>query len=164
MFKFSLIFNSFHFCSLIFISFLIIMIFLKSLYKIENNCYVQKTNSIINVYITGLLPRDFRETHMRNKTKKVNKLIREKCSSISTPWINYIKQDHDWIDKGNSLRIKYYYRDCLHLVELGNKNVSNTIIKAIKHSSLAIPMNTIKIQDYHHFNWRRLSTFIKAFH
>ena len=57
--------------------------------------YNQKRNSIINVYITGLLPHDFRETHMRNKTKKVNKLIREKCSSISTPWINYIEQDHD---------------------------------------------------------------------
>ena len=34
---------------------------------------------------TGLLPRDFRETYKRNKIKKVNKLIREKCSSISTP-------------------------------------------------------------------------------
>ena len=44
---------------------------------------------------TGLLPRDFRETYKRNKIKKVNKLIREKCSSISTPWINYIEQDHD---------------------------------------------------------------------
>ena len=43
--------------------------------------------------ITGLLARDFRETHKRNKMKKVNKRIREKCSSISTPQINYIKQD-----------------------------------------------------------------------
>ena len=93
---------------------------------------------------TGLLPRDFRETYKRNKIKKVNKLIREKCSSISTPRINYIEQDHDWIDEGNCLRIKYYYRDCLHLVELGNKKLSNTIIKAIKHSNLTIPMNTSK--------------------
>ena len=96
------------------------------------------------VYITGLLTRDFRETHMRNKIKKVNELIREKCSSISTQRINYIEQDHDWIDEGNCLRTKYYYRDCLHLVELGNKKLSNTIIKAIKHSNLTIPMNTSK--------------------
>ena len=81
---------------------------------------------------------------MRNKIKKVNELSREKCSSISTQRINYIEQDHDWIDEGNCLRTKYYYRDCLHLVELGNKKLSNTIIKAIKHSNLTIPMNTSK--------------------
>ena len=89
----------------------------------------------------------FREGHTeekRNNIKKVNKLIREKCSSILTPQINYIKQDHDWIDEENCLRIKYYYRDCLHLVELGNKKLSNTIIKAIKHSNRSIPMNTSK--------------------
>ena len=81
---------------------------------------------------------------MRNKIKKVNELIREKCSSISTQRINYIEQDHDWIDEGNCLRTKYYYRDCLHLVELGNKKLSNTIIKAIKHSNLTMSMNTSK--------------------
>ena len=60
--------------------------------------------------------------------KKVNELIREKCSSISTPCssistpINYIKQNHDWIDEENCLRTKYYYGDCLHLAELGIKN------------------------------------------
>ena len=93
---------------------------------------------------TGLLPRDFRETYKRNKIKKVNKLIREKCSSISTPRVNYIEQDHDWIDEGNCLRIKYYCRNCLHLIELGNKKYSNTIIKAIKHSNLTIPVNISK--------------------
>ena len=77
-------------------------------------------------------------------SEKVNKLIREKCSSISTPQINYIEQDHDWIDEGNSLIIKYYYRDCLHLVELGNNKLSNTIIKAIKHSNLTMSMNNNK--------------------
>ena len=97
-----------------------------------------------NVYITGLLPHDFRKTRKRNKIKNVNKVIREKCSSISTPQINYIEQDHDWIDEGNSLSIKYYYRDCLHLVELGNKKFSNTIIKAIKHSNFTMPTNTSK--------------------
>ena len=56
---------------------------------------IQKRNSITNVYINGLLPRDFRETHMRNKIKKINELIREKFSSISTPRTNYIEQDHD---------------------------------------------------------------------
>ena len=81
---------------------------------------------------------------MRNKIKKVNELIKEKCSSISTTWINYIEQDHDWIDEGNCLRTKYYYRDCLHLVESGNKKLINTIIKAIQHSNLTIPVNTSK--------------------
>ena len=105
---------------------------------------IKKRNSVTNVYITGLLPRDFRETHMRNKIKEVNELIREKCLSILTPWINYIEQDYDWIDEGNCLRTKYYYRDRLHLVELGNKKLSNTITKAIKHSNLTIPMNIKK--------------------
>ena len=90
---------------------------------------------------------------MRNKIKKVNELIREKCSSISTQRINYIEQDHDWIDEGNCLRIKYYYRDCLHLVELGNKKLSNTIIKAIKHSNLTIPMNTSKYKATTVLTW-----------
>ena len=36
---------------------------------------IKKRNSVTNVYITGLLPRDFRETHMRNKIKKVNEFI-----------------------------------------------------------------------------------------
>ena len=102
---------------------------------------INSRNRATNIYITGLLPRDFRETYKRNKIKKVNKLIREKCSSISTPRINYIEQDHDWIDEGNCLRIKYYYRDCLHLVELGNNKLSNTIIKAMKHSNLTMSMN-----------------------
>ena len=53
-------------------------------------CSAQK-NSVTNVYITRLLPREFRETHKRNKIKKVNKLIREKCSSISTPRIKHIE-------------------------------------------------------------------------
>ena len=105
---------------------------------------IKKRNSVTNIYITGLLPRHFRETHKRNKIKKVNKLIREKCSSISTPRINYIEQDHDWIDEGNCLRTKYYYRDCLHLVEIGNKKLSNTTIKAIKHSNLTMSVNTSK--------------------
>ena len=65
-------------------------------------------------------------------------------SSISTPWINYIEQNLYWIVKGNCLRIKYYYKDCLHLVELGNRKLSNTTIKAIKHSNLTIPMDTCK--------------------
>ena len=81
---------------------------------------------------------------MRNKIKEVNGLIRENFLSISTPRINYIEQDHDWIDEGNCLRTKYHYRDRLHLVKLGNKKLSNTITKAIKHSNLAIPMNTKK--------------------
>ena len=85
-----------------------------------------------------------RETQMRNKIKKVNELIREKCSSILTTRINYIEQDHDWIDEGSCLRTKYYYRDCLHLVEFGNKKLINTIIKAIQHSNPTIPMNTSK--------------------
>ena len=83
---------------------------------------------------------------MRNKIEKVNELIREKCLSISRPRINYIEQDHYWIDEGNCLRTKYYYRDCLHLVELGNIKFSSTIIKAIKHSSLTIPMNISKLK------------------
>ena len=61
-------------------------------------CYaltIKKRNSVTNVYITGLLPRDFRETYMRNKIREVNELIREKSLSISTPRINYIEQDHD---------------------------------------------------------------------
>ena len=68
---------------------------------------------------------------MRNKIKEVNELIREKCLSISTPRINYIKQGHDWIDEGNCLRTKYNYRDRLHPVEFGNK----------------------KTQQYHHYSY-----------
>ena len=105
---------------------------------------INSRNRATNIYITGLLPRDFRETYKRNRIKRVNKLIREKCSSISTPRINYIEQDHDWIDEGNFLRIKYYYRDCLHQVELGNNKLNSTITKAIKHSNLTISMNNNK--------------------
>ena len=101
-------------------------------------CYVLPLQSknkdiVTNVYITGLLPRDFIENHIRNKIKEVNKLIRENLLSISTPLINYIEQDHDCIDKGKCFRTIYYYRGHLHLVELGNKKFRNTIIKAIKH-------------------------------
>ena len=105
---------------------------------------IKKRNSVTNVCITGFLPRDFRETHMRNKIKEGNELIREKCLSISTSRINYIDQDHNWVDEGNCFRIKYYCRDRLHLVEFGNKKLSNTITKAIKDSNLTIPMNTKK--------------------
>ena len=105
---------------------------------------INSRNRATNIYIIGLLPRDFRETYKRNRIKRVNKLIREKCSSISTPRIKYIEQDHDWIDEGNCLRIKYYYRDCLHQVELGNNKLSSTIIKAIKHSNLTMSMNNNK--------------------
>ena len=105
---------------------------------------INSRNRATNIYITGLLPRDFRETYKRNRIKRVNKLIREKCSSISTPRINYIEQEHDCIDEGNCLRIKYYYRDCLHLVELGNNKLSSTIIKAIKHSNLTMLLNNNK--------------------
>ena len=73
--------------------------------------------------------------------KEENEIIREKCLSISTPLINYVKLDHDWIDAGNCLRTKYFYRDNLHLLELGNKKFSNTIIKAAKHSNVTLPMN-----------------------
>ena len=59
-------------------------------------------------------------------------------------YITAIEQDHDWIDEGNCLRIKYYYRDCLHIVELGNNKLSSTIIKAIKHSNLTMLMNNNK--------------------
>ena len=81
---------------------------------------------------------------MRNKIKEVNELIREKCLSISTPRINYIEQDHSWIDKGNCLKTRYYYRDRLYLVELGSKKLSNTITRAIKRSNLTVPMNIKK--------------------
>ena len=104
--------------------------------------YHKKRNSVTNVYVTGLLPRDFRETQIRNNIKAV--LIGEKCLSISTPQINYIEPDHDSIDKGNCLRTKYFYKDHHHLVELGNKKMGNTIIKAIKHCNLRLPMNTKK--------------------
>ena len=73
--------------------------------------------------------------------KEENEIIREKCLSISTPLINYVKLDHDWINTGNCLRTKYFYRDNLHLLELGKKNLSNTIIKAAKHSNVTLPMN-----------------------
>ena len=105
---------------------------------------IKRRNSTANVYVIGLLPHDFRETHIRNKIKEANELIKEKCLSISTARINYIEQDRDWIDKVNCLRTKYYYRDHLHLVERGNKKLSNTIIKAIKHCTLTTPMNTQK--------------------
>ena len=98
---------------------------------------------------------------MRNKIKEVNELIREKYLSISTPRINFTEQDHDWIDEGNFRRTKYYYRDRLHLVKLENKKLSNTIIKAIKHSNLTITMNSRK---YKATTALRLPTFIKAFY
>ena len=56
---------------------------------------VKKRNSVTNVYIIRLLPRDFRETQTRNKIKEVNELIREKCLLISASLINSIEQDHD---------------------------------------------------------------------
>ena len=109
------------------------------------NSIIIWTSSMFFYYVaSSILPCDFRETHKRNKIKKVNKLIRGKCSSISTPRINHIEQGHDWIDEENCLRIKYYYRDCLPLVELGNKKFSNTIIKTIKHSNLTMSKNTSK--------------------
>ena len=58
--------------------------------------------------------------------------------------INYIEPDHDSIDRRNYLRTKYFYRDHHHLAELGNKKLGNTIIKAIKHCNLTLPMNTKK--------------------
>ena len=68
----------------------------------------------------------------------------KKCLSILTTLINYIEQDHYWIDKGNCLLTKYYRRDRLQLVKRGNKKLNNTIIKGIKHSNLTLPMNTKK--------------------
>ena len=68
---------------------------------------IKKRNSVTNVYITGLLPHDFRETHIRNKIKEVNELIREKCLSISTQRINYIEQHHDWIHGENCPSTNY---------------------------------------------------------
>ena len=73
----------------------------------------------------------------------------------------------DWIDEGNCLRTKYYYRDRLHLVELGNKKLNNTITKAIKHSNLTIPMNTKKYkaiaaltgEDFPHLSRHSTKTF-----
>ena len=70
---------------------------------------IKKRNSVANTYITGLLPRDFRETYKRNKIKKVNNPIREKCYLILTPRINYIEQYHDWIGEGNSTFIKAFH-------------------------------------------------------
>ena len=132
---------------------------------------IKKRNSVTNVYVSGLLLCDFRETHMRNKIKEVNGLITEKCLSISIPRINYIEQDHDWIDEGNCRRTKYYYRDRLHLVELGNKKLSNTITKAIKHSNLTIPMNTKRYkatatltgEDFPHLSRHSTKTFNPKF-
>ena len=91
-----------------------------------------------------LLSRHFRETRIGNKIKKINELIEAKCLSISTTLISYIEQEDDWIDERNCLLAKYYYIDQLHLEEIGNKKLSNTIIKAIKHSNLTLPMNTKK--------------------
>ena len=83
---------------------------------------------------------------MRNKIKEVNELIREKDLSISTPRINYIEHDHDWIYEANCVRTKYYYIDHLYLLEFGNKKLSNTIIKAMKHSNFTILMNIKKFK------------------
>ena len=105
---------------------------------------IKKKNSVTNIFITLLLSRHFRETRIGNKIKKINELIKAKCLSISTTLISYIEQEDDWIDERNCLLAKYYYIDQLHLEEIGNKKLSNTIIKAIKHSNLTLPMNTKK--------------------
>lgn len=54
--------------------------------------------------------------------------------------------DHDWIYEANCVRTKYCYIDHLYLVEFGNKKLSNTIIKAMKHSNLTILMNIKKFK------------------
>ena len=67
--------------------------------------YNKKRCNVTNLYITELLPGDFRESHIRNKIKEVNELMREKCLSSSTSLINYIEQDHDWIDLNTAFEL-----------------------------------------------------------
>ena len=110
---------------------------------------IKKRSSVTNVYITGHLSRDLRETQIRNKIKEVNELIIEKCLSISTPRINYIEQDHNWIDEGNCLRTKYYYRDLLHLVELGNKKLGEGFPPVSRHSTKTFNPKLLSIAPQH---------------
>ena len=97
----------------------------------------------VNIYITGLLARDLNETHRRINIKKVNDLLKRKCSTLCYKKIKYVNQEDDWVDQNKKLFTKYFYKDHLHLIKPGNRKFSKLIITALKEQRKSIIFNNI---------------------
>ena len=81
------------------------------------------------VVVTGLLPRDLKNTVRRRRIVLVNRLLAEYCASLKG--FVYVRQSVDWVHETGMLNERLYYKDHLHLVEGGNELLAGSICEVI---------------------------------
>ena len=72
----------------------------------------------IEAIVSGLLPRNIHWPAQRVEVEKTNAYLRDYCKKSNK--VTFMRQDPDWTLPGNSLNMKLYYKDHLHLIENGN--------------------------------------------
>ena len=83
----------------------------------------------IKVILSGFLPRDTVTSLRREKIKKTNALLKERCSTISN--VFYLEHS-DWTTDDGNLTNGLYYDDNIHLIEKGNAKLAKEITNSIR--------------------------------
>ena len=93
---------------------------------------ITKICSNVNIIICGLLPRDLKNTEVRNNINLVNKHLEYQCSYSDIRNLGYLAPDNGWIRADGSLHENLYYEDHLHLIGTGYLKLSRCIICKLK--------------------------------
>ena len=73
-----------------------------------------------------LLARDKNCSLLSRKRKEKNILLQKECKTTNK--VLFVKQNDDWGRCNSTIQDDFFYKDCLHLAELGNEqfcDVSN---------------------------------------
>ena len=79
---------------------------------------------MLNIIISGIIPRDESSSVNRIDIKDVNTMLKERCQDKG---FQFIDQDNRWTLDNGELSPGLYYSDKIHLLEKGNKILAEQI-------------------------------------
>ena len=102
----------------------------------------------LQIVVSGLIHRDPINTKRRQKLSEVNQLLRDKCTNYAN--VNFQKPGIDWTTLDGGFNKTFYYKDNIHLLENGNKNLALSVkikLDKIRENCREIKSSTNKISE-----------------
>ena len=110
--------------------------------------FFQKGMKHLQTVVNGLIHRDPINTKRRQKLLEVNQLLRGKCTNYTN--VYFQKPGTDWTTLDGGFNKTFYYKDNIHLLENGNKNLALSVkikLDKIRENCREIKSSTNKISE-----------------
>ena len=104
----------------------------------------QKKSHKFQIVVIPLLPRDHKHSRRRGIINTVNKLLKFQCLNNGFYFLEF---KSNWLNNDDSLNMKLFYDDYLHLIWKGNELLAKWIIDFFDHSKYTVTYSKPSYRD-----------------